>query len=850
MDVGNTRRRRVDEAQSTWGRHLAEVLVQDTRHAIRGLVKRPTFTLVVVFTLALGLGVNAAVFSLLDRLFARPPAGVAAPTQLHRVYFRRTWSRGNQTMYDALQWPAWQDLRGAAIAGGALGTTAYGLDSVRLGDDAHSRRVVAAFIDADYWGVLGTHVAAGRPFTAEEARIDAPSNLAIVGDAFWRRELGGRSDAVGRTLQIGPVRYQIIGVAPRGFTGLDLDDADLWLPLGAMPMPHYSEKPWYQVRSGGLLHGILRVPERVDLRPLDARLTAAYRPGAVSYGYKFDTAGVIFTGPILAALGPMEPDRAVLLSTRLAFVSILVLLIACANVANLLLARSVQRRREIAVRLALGISRRRLAAQTMIESALLALGAGIAAMFAGAWTGVALRRMLMPKIHWRDTLLDWRIMALTAVVALVAAFATGLAPLSQARRLDLTDALKAGRGTAIRGGRLRTTLVIAQTALAVVLLAGAGLFVRSLRHVLGVDLGYDVDRIVHAEPMLVDDRGGIDDTHRIQIGDQLAEVARRLAGNPDLDGVALAFDPPMGGYGMTGVVIPGLDSVPALNGDKPTMNEVSPEYATVTGMQLLRGRQLTARDVEGAPPVMLINQTMARTIWGAMDPIGRCVEPYGRMGVCYTVVGIVADAHRTKVVEQPLMQFFLPLAQATVQATAAHASSIVVRARGDRVSAAVAAVDRTMRQVMPNAVPNVEPLRGTLKQQFATWRTGATLFSALGILALVVAALGVYGVIAYDVGQRTHEMGIRIALGARRGGVLQLVVGKGVRTVAFGLMAGLALALLAGQLVAALLYDTSPRDPGVLAGVAIVMLLVAVLASFVPAWRAAAVDPATALRAE
>ena len=248
--------------------------------------------------------------------------------------------------------------------------------------------------------------------------------------------------------------------------------------------------------------------------------------------------------------------------------------------------------------------------------------------------------------------------------------------------------------------------------------------------------------------------------------------------------------------------------------------------------------------------MMLINQTMARTIWPGADPIGRCVEPFGRMGLCYTVVGIVTDAHRSTVVEPPVMQFYLPLAQGATKGGAAQASSIVVRARGDRVGAAVAAIERTMREVMPNAVPNVTPMRGALQEQFSTWRTGATLFSALGILALVVAALGVYGVIAYDVGQRTHEMGIRIALGARRGGVIQLVVAKGVRTVALGLMAGLGLALVAGQLVAALLYDTSPRDPSVLAGVAIVMLLVAVLASFVPAWRAAAVDPATALRAE
>ena len=831
------------------GWQRVEAFAQDTRYALRGLAKTPTLTLVIVGTLALGLGVNAAVFSLLDRLFARPPAGVAAPNELHRLYFQRTWSSGERTMYDALDWLAWHDLRAAAITSGASGSTAYGLDSVRLGDDTRARRVVAAFIDTDYWSVLGTRVAVGRGFTPEESRIDMPSSLAIVGDAFWRRELGARTDVVGRSIQLGRIQYQIIGVAPRGFTGVDLDDAELWLPLGAMPMPRFS-KPWYQVRSTGLLHAIVRVPSGVDLRPVDARLTAAYRPGAVAYGYPNDTAALISTGSILSALGPMAPDRAVQLSTRLAVVSILVLVIACANVANLLLARAARRRREIAVRLALGISRRRLAAQTMIESTLLALGAGVAATLAGAWSGAVLRRMLMPKIHWRDTMLDWRVMALTAVIALVAAFATGLAPLTQARRLDLVDALKSGRDTAIRGRRLRTALVMAQTALAVVLLAGAGLFVRSLRHVLDVDLGYDVDRVVHAEPMLVDDRGGVDETQRIRVGDDLAEVARRLSGNPDVGGVALAYQGPMAGYAMTGVIIPGMDSTPTLSGDKPTMGMVSPEYMAVTGMKLVRGRPFTAQDVEGAPPVMLINETMARTIWPGRDAIGKCVEPYGRLGLCYTIVGVVRDAHRFKVVEPPLMQFYVPLAQATTRATAAHASSLVVRARGDRVGAAVAAVERTMREVMPAAIPNVMPMRGALQEQFRTWRMGASLFSALGILALIVAALGVYGVIAYDVGQRTHEMGIRIALGARRGRVVRLVVGTGVKTVALGLIVGLGLALGAGQLVAALLYDTSPRDSSVLLGVAVAMLVVAALASFVPAWRAGSVDPSIALRAE
>ena len=774
------------------GWHRVEAFAQDTRYALRGLAKTPTFTLVIVGTLALGLGVNAAVFSLLDRLFARPPAGVAAPNELHRLYFQRTWSSGERTMYDALDWLAWHDCapqRSRAAPQAARRTDSTACDSATTRARGAWSRRSSIRTTGVFWGrgslsdadsPLRSHGSIRPPISPSSAMRFGGGSLAREPTSLVARSSSGASNIKSSAWRRVVSPASISTTRSSGFHS-------------ARCRCRASPKPWYQVRSTGLLHAIVRVPSGVDLRPVDARLTAAYRPGAVAYGYPNDTAALISTGSILSALGPMAPDRAVQLSTRLAVVSILVLVIACANVANLLLARAARRRREIAVRLALGISRRRLAAQTMIESTLLALGAGVAATLAGAWSGAVLRRMLMPKIHWRDTMLDWRVMALTAVIALVAAFATGLAPLTQARRLDLVDALKSGRDTAIRGRRLRTALVMAQTALAVVLLAGAGLFVRSLRHVLDVDLGYDVDRVVHAEPMLVDDRGGVDETQRIRVGDDLAEVARRLSGNPDVGGVALAYQGPMAGYAMTGVIIPGMDSTPTLSGDKPTMGMVSPEYMAVTGMKLVRGRPFTAQDVEGAPPVMLINETMARTIWPGRDAIGKCVEPYGRLGLCYTIVGVVRDAHRFKVVEPPLMQFYVPLAQATTRATAAHASSLVVRARGDRVGAAVAAVERTMREVMPAAVPNVMPMRGALQEQFRTWRTGASLFSALGILALIVAALGVYGVIAYDVGQRTHEMGIRIALGARRGRVVRLVVGTGVQTVALGLIVGLGL---------------------------------------------------------
>jgi predicted permease len=837
-----------EQSRDQWGWTAAEAILQDTRYALRGFVKQPGFAIVIVATLALGLGVNAAVFSLLDRLFARPPAGVTAPGELRRLYVSQSWSFSDRTVRDAFNYPQWLDLHNAAGANTDIMT--YGLDSVRLGDASNARRVVAAFVDASYWRVLGTRVAIGRAFAEDETHIDAPVNVAIVSDAFWRRELGARSDVVGAPLRLGTLTYTVIGVAPRGFAGIDLDDAELWLPLGALPMPTFSNNRWWAIRSTPLLHAVARLPMAIGTTPPESRLTAAFRAGSVGYGYKNDTAAVISTGPILSALGPMKPDRATMLSTRLAVVSILVLVIACANVGNLLLARAVRRRREIAVRLALGISRRRLAVQTMIDSVLLALGAALAATVAGAWTGVGLRRLLLPRIHWRESMLDWRIMVVTGGAALLAGLATGLVPLGQARHLDVTDTLKSGRDTTLRGRRTRTALVIAQTALAVVLLAGAGLFVQSLRRVLGIDVGYDVDRVLLAEPRFVDARGGVDESRARETSASLDGVARRLSASADVQGVALAYISPMGGYMMSGVRVPGLDSVPTLNNERPSMNAVSPEYLSVVGMHLLRGRAITSGDVEGAPPVMLVNETMARTIWPGQDAIGKSVDPFGPQGLRYTIVGIVADAHRVWVVEKPSMHFYIPLAQASLKGARGRATSLIVRARANRVGPAIAATESAVRAVMPTAAPGVVSLRGSFQAQFRTWRIGATLFSALGMLALVVAALGVYGVISYDVGQRTHEMGIRIALGAQRARVLRLVVGHGVRTTTLGVIAGLGLALAGGHLVSALLYETSPSSPVVLAAVAATMLAVAVLAAFFPGWRAAGVDPSAALRAD
>ncbi|HEX5435896.1 MAG TPA: FtsX-like permease family protein [Gemmatimonadaceae bacterium] len=536
------------------------------------------------------------------------------------------------------------------------------------------------------------------------------------------------------------------------------------------------------------------------------------------------------------------------MATRLVGVAAIVLLIACANIANLLLARAVQRRREIAVRLALGITRGRLIAQLFAESALLALMGGAAAILLAFWAGLLLRMLLLPGITWAGPPVDLRVVGFTAGVTLLTALLAGLAPAVRGSRADLGMALKAGWRSGLGGGgatRLRAALLVVQAALSVVLLVGAGLFVQSLVRARNVDLGVDAGRLIALTPRPSAQSGS--DTLPPAFDARMAEVAERVRALPGVAGVTTAAISPLLGEMSGPWSVPGRDSLPRL---PHAENYVSPSYFSTVGTRIVAGRAFTPADRKGAAHVAIVNETLAHAVWPHEHALGQCIE----MGMqsdalpCTTVVGVAHDTHEMNVVEPAFMQIYQPLAQQPPGPV--RSRSLIVRATGDP-HRLVAPLRTLMRSEFPRGwTVRVTLLEAEIAPQLRPWRLGTMMFGAFGLLALVVAGVGLYSVVSYSVAQRTHEIGVRVALGARARDVVQLVLGHSVRVTLIGVGVGCVVAVAAGTLIASLLYDTSVHDPLVFGAVAAVLLAVAVLASVIPARRATRVDPMDALRAE
>jgi len=837
-----------EEARSlTWLASL-DVLRQDLRYAWRATTRAPGVTAIVVITLALGIGANAATFTLLDRLYLRAPGGIQDPSSLRRTWvehFNRSDGGRPSFRSQAMNYPMYQAFAEATGEPGrmALFTTDY---SLRLGKRPSDLKVRGVYASANYFSVLGARTAFGRFYTADEDRLGDGAPVAVVSHAFWRDRLGSDSSALGRTIPIGRRTYTVIGVADPRFTGLDLQAADVWMPLATIEGRSGGDGPWWKNYSEYRFRAVQRVAPGGSDGTFERKATLAVRDlNRQRYGVNADTLMNVFTGSIIEARGPGKPGQEMMISTRLGGVAVIVLLIAGANVINLLLARAVRRRREIGVRLALGVSRWRLVRMLTTETLLLAAMAAAAALLVGWWGGTLLRSLLMPEIEWQDSTLDLRVVVFTIAVALVAGLIAGIIPAVQASNPALTSALKAGSRDGVRHrSRLRTALVATQAALSVMLLVGAALFVRSLHNVQGLDIGFDAGRLLFGYVRFAEG----DAPPGPVVGAAMREIAGRLEGRPGVEAVARAGMEPMRGFSFI-TFFTATDSSGSFGRDLPTMSAVSPMFFKATGIRVLRGRTFAGGDAASAPAELVVNDAMAKVAWPGRDPIGQCIRFEKRENPCYTVVGVVESVRRNSVIEpDPAPQFYLPLGNMPVRGW--NGTTLIVRARPNAAAAAMSELRLALQRAFPVAEATVTPMTENLEPEYRPWRLGATLFTAMGLLALVVALVGIYSTVSYGVTQRTHEFGVRIALGARIGDVLRQVIGEGVRTVAVGVALGLALALAAGKLIAALLYGIGPSDPLVLGLVAATLLAVAALAAVVPAWRAARVDPLTALRAE
>ncbi len=818
------------ESSEAWGWRWLETLLQDLRYTLRTLRKRPAFTATAVVSLALGIGVNTAIFSFINgALLKRLP--VPEPDRIVSIYHRSSQGWLSSSSYpDYRFYNQHNDV--------FSGMVAYLRVPMLLREGQADERVSGELISPGYFSVLGLTPALGRWPAGDEP-------LVVVSHDAWQRRFGADPAIVGRSLRIGAGVFAVAAVAPPGFSGLVLDwggPPEVWVPvaMNRQAVQAFSEidalNAWGMhsfLVAGRLRPGVTIGQARAAMAVLCDR-ASAFRTAMIREGRRFSAEvhpaqqarfWPEYRGSIKRFLGLLAAGVG------------LILLIACLNLANLLVARTSQRQKEIAVRLSIGSGRGRLARQFLTESLVLSLAGGAAGLLVARWTAAYVNGFYRP---FRIPLslgagLDPWVLAFALALSIATGVIFGLIPAGQASRIDLTAALKtetARLGAGRRGRALRDVLVVAQVALSVVLLAGAGLFLRTVDKARAEDVTRQPEKVLVAglDPVLQ----GYDNARSRLFFQQVLDRVKAL---PGVESAAMVYLIPNGG--MRG----GTDIVVDRAKIQVDYNVVSPDYFPMIGLPVLGGRGFTDQDREGAPAVAVINELMARRFWPGGNPLGRRFRLTGREGGEVEVVGLVRDGKFRNFRDTHRPCFYLPLAQA-----GRRQMNLEVRAAGD-LAALVAAIRSEVRAIDP-AIPlaDVLTLETIRERSLSQERLIASLLAGCGGVALLLAAIGIYGVMAFAVAQRTREIGIRMALGARAGDVAAAVLRRCALLALAGLAIGLAAAAALSRLVASLLYGVSPRDPAVLAGSSLALVLTALLAGYLPARRASRIDPATALR--
>ena len=817
-------------------------LPQDLRYALRGLRQRPGFTLVAVLTLALGIGANTAIFSVVNGVLLRA-LPYERPGRLAMI-----WGHRNQEPLAELSVPEYWDLRERTHAFAGLAAFAEG--NINLTGIGTPERISAGYLTANATALLGVAPAVGRGFTAEEDLPGGPP-VVLLGDGLWRRRFGADPKVIGRVLTLDDTPTTVVGVMPPDFqlpTHYAGAPKELWAPMQLDPAINRGERGWHFLEViGRLRDGVALEAASAETSSLMRGMLAAY---PMEYTPEFDGSA---TAVSQSVVGDVRPALLVLLGAVA-----LLLLIACANVAGLLLARSEMRQREIALRTALGAGRSRLVRQLLTESLLLAAAGGLVGLLLAVWGVQGLVLAAPPSVPRLDAVgIDLHVLGYTLGVTLLTGILFGLAPALHAVRGDLTGALTDGgrAGTTGRGRqRVRQALVTGQIAVALVLVTGAGLLVQSFLRLRQVDPGFVPEHLLTARVELSPVRYHDNDVKR-RFYENLLE---RLRSIPGVRSAATARALPMTGrleIGDWSFILEGQAAAPPLPTDwhPADWQVVSPGYFATMGIPLLQGRDFAATDRRGAPGAMIVNRTLARQVWPGGDALGRRVLLGGgdADSVWRTVVGIAGDVRHRGLTASPRPEMFLPYAQFPAgTGTAPPSMHVVLRAAGDpsalatALGAAVAALD-----------PDV-PLSGvqTMETAMGSWaaerRLIMLLVSGFALVALVLGSVGIYGVMAHVVAQREREIGVRMALGALPGQIVGLVVSQSAWLVGAGILAGTAGALAVTRLLTGLLFQVRPTDPLTFLGTALVLVVAAAGATLVPALRAVRTDPAHALRSE
>ncbi len=818
-----------------------DILRQDLRYALRGLLRSPGYTFVAVLSLALGIAGNAVLFTIVNGLLLKP-LPVAEPERVAALYT----SDFSGTRFGASSYPDLTDFRQAIPAFDHI--VGLQLIPTSLAEGAETRRIVAGLVSADFFNGLGIPLSAGRGFTPDQDRPGADANVVVLSHGLWTSQFGADRGVVGRRVEIGGQPFTIVGVAAPGFAGvLRGIGQEAWVPFGASPAINpgndfFAERGNRSLFLYGHLAAGRSIGEAQDQAAAAAR-TLSERAHDEWTTLRGDPRGITVLPEAEARLFP-DARTPVLLASLLLFLVVgAVLLIACANVANLSLSRALARRREIAIRIALGASRGRLVAQLLTESLLVAATSGGLGLLAAAWLNG-----LVPAIHLPvpvpvalDLSLDPRVVAFTVAVTLVAAAILGLAPALQVTRPSLVPALKDQGGPIVAGrSRLRGLFVVTQVAFALPLLALAVLFGRSVMKAAAIDPGFGArDGLV-----LSTDWGltGWNSERGHLFQRQLAERVRSL---PGVTAAGLTETLPLSLSGnRSGVTVEGYASQP---GEDMEVGRIAagPGLFEALDVPLLEGRSFTDADRANTPGVVVVSAAFAIRYWPGQSALGHRLSFRGDAGPWFTVVGVAGDVAYGQPGEVPRPCFYVPVEQVS-----AHRTTLVVRGRGDplQLSGAVRSLVRELGPGLP--VEDLGSLREALSLALLPARAGGFAVAAFGVLGMLLASLGVYGVVAYGVHQRRREFGIRLALGAASRAVVRLAIGEGMRLVAIGVGAGLLLAVAAGVVAGRILFGLAPVEPAALLGGAALFGVVALVATWIPARRAARVDPMVALRAE
>ncbi len=808
---------------------MLDTLRQDVQYAVRSLRKQPGFTAVVVLTLALGIGANTAIFSLLDAVVLRSMP-VERPEELALLMVPH-----GDGFDPSFNYPLFEDYRDKNEV--FTGLVAYDAEAMHLALGEESERIIGLRVSWSFFHVLGARPAIGRSFLPEEDRVGAAAQVAVISYGLWQNRFEGKVDAVGREILLNGQRFTIVGVASPRFTGVMRGlNAEIYTPittpLDTLANPGEWEQrlknrgfTWLQI-LGRLNPGMTLAQAQAGMRTLAEQIKTA-RPMNTETELVVLDGRLGFTGFVSDLTQPLR---------LLQLIVALVLAIACANVANLMLTRALARRREVAVRLALGARGGRLLRQFLTESVLLAVVGGLAGLGVAVWL-TDLLRSLQPTLEV-DAGLDWRVLAFTTGVTLLVGVLFGLAPAWQVARTAVVDALKEERARGGRG-RLRQALVVVQLGLSLVVLVAAGLAAKSLRTLLDVDTGFDSGRVMLYS--LDVSRGGYDEARGKQFYAQLLERVRAI---PGVEAAGLGVIPPLSGGGMRRTSVPEGRARDPEHPINLSLNMVTRDYFRAMGIPLLRGRDFDQQDRAGAQFTAIVNEALVREYWPGHDGLGKIIELMGQPVQRTQVVGVVADSKYRLVTEATIPTVYLPLEQN-------YEGRVTMMVRSSQPAAQADAVRAAVRQLDSNLpVYGVRTLEEQRMRSLSTPRMAATLLGMLGALSLLLGTLGLYGVMAYLVTQRTHEIGIRMALGAERGNILRLVLGQAMRLVALGLALGLAGALAAARLIRSLLYNVEPQNPATIVAVMLLLAAGALAACLLPARRAVRVDPITALRYE